>query len=421
MNNNKLKIGLFGYGCVGAGLYEILNRKPSFNASIERICVKTKDKKRNISNAHFTYDKYDILNNENIDVVVELIDDADEAFIIVSEALKRGKHVVTANKKMLALHFQELIDLAKQNNVSLLYEGAVAGSIPIIRTLEEYYNNDTLTRLDGILNGTTNYILTKVQTEQKTYDNVLREAQQLGFAESNPTNDVQAFDPKYKLVILLAHAFGLIVSPNQIFNYGIEQLGEYELRFAKQRNYELKLIATADIIKNKVRAFVLPKFIKKTDLFYAVNNEFNAVLVSADFSDKQLLTGKGAGSFPTAAAVLSDISALRYNYNYEYHKLNKSTDLKIDNEVYLNIYLRYNNNDILQQLQFENVSEDYRSKGFNYIIGTISVQKLIDANLLNNKEVFVAAIDDVIEPNKQPTIHRPESIGVGNHNTIWQA
>jgi homoserine dehydrogenase len=421
MNNNKLKIGLFGYGCVGAGLYEILNRKPSFNASIERICVKTKDKKRNISNAHFTYDKYDILNNENIDVVVELIDDANEAFIIVSEALKRGKHVVTANKKMLALHFQELIDLAKQYNVSLLYEGAVAGSIPIIRTLEEYYNNDTLTRLDGILNGTTNYILTKVQTEQKTYDNVLREAQQLGFAESNPTNDVQAFDPKYKLVILLAHAFGLIVSPNQIFNYGIEQLGEYELRFAEQRDYELKLIATADIVKNKVRAFVLPKFIKKTDLFYAVNNEFNAVQVSAAFSDKQLLTGKGAGSFPTAAAVLSDISALRYNYNYEYHKLNKSTDLKIDNEVYLNIYLRYNNNDILQQLQFENVSEDYRSKGFNYIIGTISVQKLIDANLLNNKEVFVAAIDDVIEPNKQPTIHKPENIGVGNHNTIWPA
>lgn len=405
MNNNKLKIGLFGYGCVGAGLYEILNRKASFNASIERICVKTKDKKRNISNAHFTYDKYDILNNENIDVVVELIDDADEAFNIVSTALQKGKSVVTANKKMLALHFQELIDLAQQNNVSLLYEGAVAGSIPIIRTLEEYYNNDTLTRLEGILNGTTNYILTKVQTEQKTYANVLREAQQLGFAESNPTNDVQAFDPKYKLVILLAHAFGLIVNPKQIFNYGIEQLSEFELRFAKQRDYDLKLIASADIVKNKVRAFVLPKFIKKTDSFYAVKNEFNAVQVSAAFSDKQLLTGKGAGSFPTAAAVLSDISALRYSYNYEYHKLNKSTDLKIDNDVYLSVYLRYNSNNILQQLQFENVFEDYRSKGFNYIIGTISVQQLIDADLLNNKDVFVAAIDEVYNQFETTTIN----------------
>jgi homoserine dehydrogenase len=405
MNNNKLKIGLFGYGCVGAGLYEILNRKPSLNASIERICVKTKDKKRNISNAHFTYDKYDILNNENIDLVVELIDDADEAYNIVCTALQKGKSVVTANKKMLALHFQKLINLAKQNNVSLLYEGAVAGAIPIIRTLEEYYNNDTLTRLDGILNGTTNYILTKVQTEQKTYATVLLEAKQLGFAESDPTNDVQAFDPKYKLVILLAHAFGLVVNPKQIFNYGIEQLSEHELRFAKQHEYELKLIASADIVKNKVRAFVLPKFIKKSDSFYAVNNEFNAVQVSAAFSDKQLLTGKGAGSFPTAAAVLSDISALRYNYNYEYHKLNKSTDLTIDNNVYIRIYLRYNNNDILQQLQFENVVEEFRSKEFNYIIGTVTIQQLIDANLLSNKNVFIAAIDDVYEQPKTSPIN----------------
>jgi homoserine dehydrogenase len=405
MNNNKLKIGLFGYGCVGAGLYEILNGKPSFNASIERICVKTKDKKRNISNTHFTYDKYDILNNEHIDLVVELIDDADEAYNIVSTALQKGKSVVTANKKMLALHFQELINLAKQNNVSLLYEGAVAGSIPIIRTLEEYYKNDTLTRLDGILNGTTNYILTKVQTEQKTYANVLLEAQKLGFAESNPTNDVQAFDPKYKLVILLAHAFGLVVNPKKIFNYGIEQLSEHELRFAKQHEYELKLIASADIVKNKVRAFVLPKFIKKSDSFYPVKNEFNAVQISAVFSDKQLLTGKGAGSFPTAAAVLSDISALGYNYNYEYHKLNKSTDLTIDNNVYIRIYLRYNNNDILQQLQFKNVVEEFRSKEFNYIIGTVAVQQLIDANLLSNKNVFIAAIDEVYDQPKTSPIN----------------
>jgi homoserine dehydrogenase len=405
MSNNKLKIGLFGYGCVGAGLYEILNRKPSFNASIERICVKTKGKKRNISDAHFTYDKYDILNNESIDVVVELIDDADEAFVIVSEALQRGKHVVTANKKMLANHFQALIDLAKENNVSLLYEAAVGGSIPIIRTLEEYYNNDTLTQLDGILNGTTNYILTKTLNEQKSYDEVLSEAQALGFAESNPTMDVQAFDPKFKLVILLAHAFGVIVKPEQLFNYGIEQLSQHDIRFAKQRDYAIKLVASAAIVHHKIQAFVLPKFISQNDSFYAVNNEFNAVQVSAAFSDKQLLTGKGAGSFPTAAAVLSDISALRYNYAYEYHKLNKHLKPEIDNNALIHVYLRYASNDVFEVLEFETVNEEYRSKGYNYIIGSISLQQLIDADLLKRPDVFVAAIEEVRHQIKKTTIN----------------
>jgi len=337
------------------------------------------------------------LDDESINVIVELIDDADEAFIIVSEALKRGKHVVTANKRMLANHFNELIALARQNNVSLLYEAAVGGSIPIIRTLEEYYNNDTLTQIDGILNGTTNYILTKILNEQKSYQEVLEEAQQFGFAESNPISDVQAFDPKYKLTILLAHAFGILAKPEQIFNYGIEQLNEYDVRFAKQRYYEIKLIASAAVNNGNIRAFVLPKFIRPNDSFYTVKNEFNAVQVSAAFSDKQLLTGKGAGSFPTAAAVLSDISALRYNYTYEYHKLHKSSNLKIDNDVLLPIYLRYNNTDILQQLQFKQVVEEYRSKAFNYLIGSVSVQQLIEADLLNNKDVFVAAIDGVID------------------------
>jgi homoserine dehydrogenase len=129
------------------------------------------------------------------------------------------------------------------------------------------------------------------------------------------------------------------------------------------------------------------------------------VQISAVFSDKQLLTGKGAGSFPTAAAVLSDISALGYNYNYEYHKLNKSTDLTIDNNVYIRIYLRYNNNDILQQLQFKNVVEEFRSKEFNYIIGTVAVQQLIDANLLSNKNVFIAAIDEVYDQPKTSPIN----------------
>lgn len=405
MTTKHTTIGLFGFGCVGSGLYEVFQQNPTLQAQIKKIGVKHPDKKRSLPASYFTYNKKEILEDKDINVIVELIDDADEAFIIVSEALQRGKHVVTANKKMLANHFQTLIDLAKKNNVSLLYEAAVGGSIPIIRTLEEYYNNDTLTQLDGILNGTTNYILTKTLNEQKSYDEVLREAQALGFAESNPNMDVQAFDPKFKLVILLAHAFGVIVKPEQLFNYGIEQLSQYDIHFAKQRDYAIKLVASAAIVNHKIQAFVLPKFVPQNDSFYAVNNEFNAVQVSAAFSDKQLLTGKGAGSFPTAAAVLSDISALRYNYSYEYHKLNKHLKPEIDNNAFIHVYLRYVSNDVFEELQFETVNEEYRSKGYNYIIGSISLQQLIDADLLKRPDVFVAAIEEVRHQIKKTTIN----------------
>ncbi len=405
MTKKHTSIGLFGFGCVGSGLYEVIQRTPTLQAEIKRIGIKDKSKKRSLPAHFFTFDKWDILNDAEINVVVELIDDADEAFAIVSEALKRGKHVVTANKKMLANHFQTLVDLARENRVSLLYEAAVGGSIPIIRTLEEYYNNDALEQIEGILNGTTNYILTKTLTENKRYDEVLKQAQELGFAESNPTMDVQAFDPKFKLILLLAHAFGMVVKPEQVFNYGIEQLGEKDILFAKQRNLAIKLVASASIVGNHIHAYVLPKFVQQTESFYGVNNEFNAVQVAAAFSDKQLLTGKGAGSFPTAAAVLSDIAALRFGYAYEYHKLySSSASLALDNSVAVSIYLRYTDTAILEQLSFDSVSEACRSKGYNYIIGTLSLQQLMNVDLLLNKDVFVAIVNEVTEPvcAKQP-------------------
>jgi homoserine dehydrogenase len=215
MTKQKLRIGLFGYGCVGSGLYEVLKRTPNFNAEIVKICVKDKTKPRNIPAHNFTYDKNEILNDETINVVVELIDNADDAYEIVTTALREGKAVVTANKKLLSEHFTELYLLQQQYNTPLLYEASVGGAIPIIRTLEEYYDNDTLSSIEGILNGTTNFILTKTANEGKGYEEVLKEAQLLGFAESNPTLDVQAFDPKFKLTILLAHAFGLIVKPER--------------------------------------------------------------------------------------------------------------------------------------------------------------------------------------------------------------
>lgn len=395
--NKKLVIGLFGYGCVGKGLYQIIKQTPTFNATIKSICVKDKNKSRDLPSTCFTYNKLDILNDPEINVVVELIDNADDAFEIVVAAIKSNKAVVTANKKMLALHFQELLSLSKQYNVPLLYEASVGGSIPIIRSLEEYYNNDSVSHIEGILNGTTNYILTKVISENKTYIDALTEAQELGFAESNPDNDVLAFDPKYKLTILLAHAFGLIINSDEIFNYGITQLSKSDINFAKNRNLKIKLVAGASLINNEIVAHVLPSFVDANNSLYSVNNEFNAIELSATYSDKQLLKGKGAGSLPTAAAVLSDISALGYNYQYELNKVKANDSLSLNNNFYLTVYLRFKDDGIFDVLKFESVAEEYSSKTYKYIIGKVKISDLIKANLNTRNDVFVAAIEAPIE------------------------
>ena len=315
----QLTIGLFGFGCVGTGLYEVLNKTTLLQASIKHIVIKDLSKKRIIDAAYFSTDANRILDDEEINVVVELINDYEAAYDIVTKALKAGKHVVSANKKLIAYYLDELLSLAKENNVSFLYEASVGGSIPIIRNLEEYYNNDSLSNISGIVNGTTNYILTKTG-EGESFDEALKNAQDLGFAELDPTSDVDGFDAKYKLVLLLKHAFGFSAKQDEVWNYGIRQLKDWDATYAREKGLKIKLLAFGTRINNQVIGFVAPHIIPNNHFAFNVENEFNAVVVEALFSDKQLFLGKGAGSHPTASAVLSDISALQFDYAYEYKK-----------------------------------------------------------------------------------------------------
>ncbi len=246
--------------------------------------------------------------------------------------------------------------------------------------------------IEGIFNGTTNYILTKTIAENKTYDEVLKEAQLLGFAESNPKLDVQAFDPKYKLCILIAHAFGVFVKPNEILNYGIHQLGENDIRYAKEKGYKIRLIAQARKVGKKIFARVLPQFVNAESPFYSVNNEYNAVQVEAAFADKQLFKGKGAGSHPTAAAVLSDISALTHHYRYEYKKVQQNGYLNLNNDEPIKVYLRFMNESILDELFFEVIEERYESKVYNYIVGTTYLSQLLKMDLNERGDIFIAEI-----------------------------
>ncbi len=391
----KINIGLFGFGCVGQGLYDIFTQT-DFEAEIIKICVKNRDKERSIAMDYFTFDKHELLDNPDINTIVELIDDADAAFEIVKEAMQKGKNVVTANKKMIAENLQELVHLQRENNVSLLYEAAACGSIPIIRNLAEYYDNELLYSVSGIFNGSTNYILTKVIEENLDYPTALQQAQALGFAESNPLLDVGAFDPKYKLCILAAQAYGLIINPEEVFNYGIQQLSAHDIQFAQEKKYKIKLIADVHKVDDThISMSVMPQFIPREHYLYHVENEYNGVIVEAAFSSKQVFVGKGAGGHPTGSAVLSDISALRYDYKYEYRKMNATKQITHTQDELLSVYLRYQTPQDLAGIYFEEVNIEYKAANFNYLIGKVRLSNLYALReSYQKRNIFLAKINN---------------------------
>lgn len=372
----KLKLGLFGFGCVGQGLYHVLNETHGVKAEIKKICVKNRDKQRIIDTNYFTYEANDILNDPEIDVVVELIDDANAAFDIVKKSIQNGKHVVTANKKMLAEHLEEIYDLQQKYDRSILYEGSVCGSIPILRNLEEYYDNDLITSIEGIFNGSTNYILTKVFDEKKSYAEALKAAQDLGFAETDPSLDVKGFDPKYKLTIAIAHTFGVFVKPENIINVGIQNISAVDLKYARENNLTIKLVARAYKLKGSIVGFVAPQFIPLDNTLAAVRNEYNAVLVQGAFAEKQIFIGKGAGSYPTGSAVLSDVSALTFDYRYEYKKFTQGDGLPFSNEALVDVVVSFPEGTSISSSDFENFKGGYQGKGHQYLQGTIHLEKL---------------------------------------------
>jgi len=391
-----LKLGLFGFGCVGQGLFNVLHKTHGVKAEIKRICVKNKNKERPIPDGFFTYDQNDILQDPEIDIVVELIDDANAAFEILKTALSNGKAIVTANKKMLAEHLHEIYELQQQYQRPVLYEGAVCGSIPIIRNLEEYYDNDLIESIEGIFNGSTNYILTKIFEEQKDYDDALLSAQALGFAESDPTLDVKAYDPKYKLVIAIAHTFGVFVQPDHILNIGIDQISALDIRFARENNYTIKLVARAFKQDNKVFGFVAPQYVSNHHPYCAVRNEYNAVQVQGAFAEKQIFIGKGAGSYPTGSAVLSDISALTYSYSYEYKKLAQHDDLVFSNDLFVEAFISFECTHHIRTRDFHRFDSGYAFNGTHSMKGLVALSQIARWSKIDGISIILAPDAELI-------------------------
>ena len=401
MSVNKLSIGLFGFGVVGEGIYRVLKQTPGLYATIRKICIKHPWKKREINENIFTTDQEDILNDPEVNVVVELIDNADDAFHIVTRALKNGKAVVSANKKLIAEHLPYLLELQQKHNVPFLYEGAVCGSIPVIRNLEEYYDNDLLQGICGIVNGSTNYILTKIIDEGTEYREALLQAQQLGFAESDPTLDVEGFDAANKLSILVAHAYGVFVHPQELLRKGITSISLEDALTADEKDYQIKLTAQARKLSNgKIAAFVLPQFVTHESQLYNVKNEFNGVVIESSFADKQFLYGKGAGRYPTSSAVLSDISALRYNYRYEYRKLtNEASVVSVTNDFYLRVHVSFDQWSDIEKDDFEWIEEYHSSLKKQSIVAVIHAAKLKKAAWFINPNVSVILTPDGVVEN----------------------
>lgn len=397
MNRKKIKIGLFGFGCVGKGLYSVLEKTPGLKVEIVKICVKDKSKTRSIDNKYFTFDKDELLNHPEINVIVELIDDSETAFEIVSTALRNGKAVVTANKKMVSENIEKLICLQADNQTPLLYEAACCASIPLIRNFEEYYDNDLIQSFSGIINGTTNFILTDIFSNGKQYNEALGFAQLHGYSESNPTLDVEGYDSKYKLTILLTHAFGLTVKPEKIFNLGIQRINSFDIKFANEKRGKIKLIARAQKLKSGgVAAFVIPELIYENDDLFVVDGVNNGIVTENYFADRNIFVGKGAGAFPTAAAVLSDLSAFTYDYKYEYKKRQQINNSFIDNDFFINVYVRFDRENEIHLTQFEEVYEKYDSKVYSYITGRIKFQKLISSNWIKKESVNAILLNNKI-------------------------
>jgi homoserine dehydrogenase len=387
-----VNIGLCGFGVVGEGLYQLIRNNKIARTDIQKICIKDRKKKRSIGEKYFTYNSRELIENDSVNLVVELINNADDAYEIVKNALLNGKSVVSGNKKMLAHHLDELMKIQKQEETALLYDASACGSIPVIRNLEEYYDNDLLKSITGILNGSSNYILSEIFLNNTDYDSAVKQAQKLGYAESDPATDVEGYDALYKLIIIATHGFGTYVSPEKIFTYGISALNKWDVFYAKEKGLKIKPVAqVAKTGKGKFTMFVAPKLVKPEEYIYNVEHENNGVVIEGECYDKQFMFGKGAGAFPTASSVLSDITARSYNYKYEYKKKNYFSRMNYVTDVAVEIYLRYENVLDFSYFDFEEISEKYASKSFNYVIGKIKLSNLLEMNgLLRRLNIFIA-------------------------------
>ena len=377
---DKLKIGLIGLGTVGSGVYKSL--KDFENVEITKIAVRniTKPRSVEVPAEILTDNPYDIVNDPSINVVVELMGGVEPAWDYIRTALENGKHIVTANKELLAKKGEELFNLSEKNNCVVLYEAAIAGGIPIIMPIKTILAGNKINRIQAILNGTTNYILTKMDTNGASYEDVLKEAQQLGYAETDPTGDVEGFDAAYKITTLGTIAFNSRIRFENVYREGIAKIRKEDMQKANELGYKIKLIASASIDENNnADVRVHPMLVPKTHSLAHINYVTNAVAMTGHPIGNIVLSGPGAGEFPTASSVIGDILAIAREW--------KTTD-------YLLPMMRCHHHSVANPVKIENTYNKYylsitAPNGIGVIakIGTICASKNISLSSILQKGV----------------------------------
>lgn len=335
MKNNKINIGLVGFGNIGSSFYKILEKnkkrlliKTGKLPVVKYICAKSLNKKRNIKipKSKWIKNPLSLPLKDDVDIIIELIGGSDGiAKKLVFLSLKNGKHVVTANKALMSKYGDELAKIAESNNVNLEYEASVAGGVPIIRSLKEGLIANKIKKIYGILNGTTNYILSSMESKKRSFEEILNKAKKLGFAESNPISDLNGTDSASKLRILSSLAFNKSISKNNILTEGIQNINLSDILNAKNLGYKIKLLSISEMKKNKLIERVHPCLINKNSYIGKIDGVLNAVVVDGLPVGKSVLQGEGAGPGPTSSALISDLcSILKGEVNFPFGVSTKS-------------------------------------------------------------------------------------------------
>jgi len=358
MNGQRVNIGILGLGTVGSGVARILLQQQellkarstlSFNLKTIAELDWTKDRNLDLSNVKCTDNAYDVLDDPEINIVVETIGGYEPAFSFIKRALENRKHVVTANKALIATRGRELFRIARENTVDILFEASVGGGIPIIKGLREGLIANKIESIYGILNGTCNYILTKMHKDNVEFEDALKEAQTNGFAEADPTLDITGTDAAHKLTILASLASDSIVQFDKIYVEGITGISKLDIDFAKSFGYTVKLLAIYRVFNGGIDVRVHPTLVSDTHLLSAVNYEMNAIFVTGDFVGNTVFYGPGAGERPTASAIVGDIVdlsrdlLLKEGQKFCNRTINPTADVKIIpvEEVSNRFYLRF--------------------------------------------------------------------------------
>lgn len=352
-----IKVGLLGLGTVGTGVVRIveghqedLKRQTGMGIVIEKVLVQDLVKNRAIAldREKLTNNPEDIIGNPDIDVVIEVMGGIEPTKGYIMQAIENGKHIVTANKDLMALYGPEIMAKAAEKGCDVFYEASVAGGIPIIRTLIEGFSSDRITKIMGIVNGTTNYILTKMSKEGAAYADVLKEAQQLGYAEADPTSDVEGLDAARKMTILATLGFRTDVTLSDVTVQGISQVSKEDIAYSKRLGYEVKLLGIAERLDHSISVSVQPTMVKQSHPLASVNGVFNAVYVYGEAVGETMFYGPGAGELPTATSIVADLVAVVKNHrlgingrtvNIAYNEKKLKTDEQISSKYYILLHV----------------------------------------------------------------------------------